>query len=166
MTTTGFDIDKILEIAEQIERKSTAFYRRAAESCSDEATGRFLADLAVLEEGHEKTFSDMRKALGEEDARMKPFDPDDETARNLEVMADVLVFNATPNSPAHLTGEETLEEVIKKALLLEKDTIAYYIGIKDGVPENLGKNKIDAVIKEEMGHVSSLNEKLASLHKG
>ena len=162
---TVFNADEILKIAEQIERNGASYYRRAAESSSDEEVRKYLLDLAVWEEGHEKVFSGLRKQLGEEGAKTEPFDPDDEMTRHLKVMADVLVFDVKPYSPAHLTGEETFKEVIEKALLLEKDSIAYYIAIKEAVPESLGRDKIDAIIKEEMGHVSSLNERLASLRE-
>ena len=62
-----------------------------------------------------------------------------------------------------LTGKETLEEIYRTAMGLEKDSIVFYQGIREMVPERLGKDKIDDVIKEEMRHVTILSNQLTSL---
>ena len=49
------------------------------------------------------------------------------------------------------------------AIQAEKDSIAFYLGMKDMVPEELGNNKIDSSIKEEMSHIRILSEKLLDL---
>jgi len=46
---------------------------------------------------------------------------------------------------------------------LEKDSIVFYVGIKEAIPPDWGKAKIDAIIREEMGHISLLDDKLSSL---
>jgi rubrerythrin len=46
---------------------------------------------------------------------------------------------------------------------MEKDSIVFYLGMKELVPERLGKNRIDGIIKEEMGHLASLGTELATL---
>ena len=37
--------------------------------------------------------------------------------------------------------------------------------MKDLVPESLGKDRMDAIIKEEMGHIKILSQKLAALKR-
>ena len=49
-------------------------------------------------------------------------------------------------------GTSSMEEILKEAILAEKDSIVFYLGMKEMVPENFGKTKIDAIIKEEMVH--------------
>ena len=38
--------------------------------------------------------------------------------------------------------------IFRAAIGLEKDSIIFYLGMKELVPENLGKNRIDKIIKE------------------
>jgi len=58
-----------------------------------------------------------------------------------------------------------MKEILKSAIEAEKDSIIFYLGMKDAVPEKLGKDKIEAIIKEEMGHVRLLSSELAGLKK-
>jgi hypothetical protein len=37
--------------------------------------------------------------------------------------------------------------------------------MKQVVPERLGRDRIDAIIREEMGHMSALSSELASLRR-
>ena len=45
----------------------------------------------------------------------------------------------------------------------ENDSIVFYLGMKDLVPEKAGKAKLDAIIREEMGHIRLLSKELAAL---
>ena len=62
-----------------------------------------------------------------------------------------------------LTGKERVEDILRMAIGLEKDSIVFYLGMKAMVPERLGRGKIDEVITEEMGHVDSLSRELETL---
>ena len=57
----------------------------------------------------------------------------------------------------------SLKEILKEAIVAEKDAIVFYLGMKDAVPENLGREKMDAIIKEEMGHIRTLSKELVAL---
>ena len=60
-----------------------------------------------------------------------------------------------------MTGNEPPEEVLRTAIGLEKDSIAFYVGIMEFVPPELGKFRVADIIKEEMRHVVILNAELA-----
>ena len=60
---------------------------------------------------------------------------------------------------------KTMKEILKAAILAEKDSIAFYLGMKEMVPEKFGKTKIDAIIKEEMGHIKLLSYRLVALKR-
>ena len=62
-------------------------------------------------------------------------------------------------------GAADLESIFKTALTAEKDSIAFYLGMKDLVPSAAGKVKIEDIIKEEMRHIRILGERLAALKK-
>ena len=57
----------------------------------------------------------------------------------------------------------SIRTILKEALTAEKDSIVFYLGMKDMVPEKLGKDKIDWIIKEEMAHICLLSNKLKDL---
>jgi len=62
-------------------------------------------------------------------------------------------------------GTSSMEEILKEAILAEKDSIVFYQGMKEMVPENFGKTKINAIIKEEMIHIKLLSGKIVTLKK-
>jgi len=159
-----FNADEIFEMAEQIERNGAKFYRKVAGKTEEAGVEQFLLDLAAMEDEHEKTFASMRAELSAEERTPVTFDPEGEAALYLQAMADGYVFDMRADPSEMLTGQETTAEVLRTAIGLEKDSIVFYLGIKEMVPERLGKEKIDHIIKEEMGHIRDLSQKLASLN--
>jgi rubrerythrin len=158
-----FNAFEIFEMAEQIERNGVKFYRKAAKGISDKGTRRMLLDLADMEAEHEKTFAGMRKQLSDEERELRVFDPDNEIALYLQAMADGHVFDLKKDPSSQLTGAESVEDILKLAIEAEKDSIVFYLGLKDFVPARAGKDKVEAIIKEEMGHIAVLNQQLALL---
>ena len=158
-----FNADEIFEMAEQIERNGVKFYRKAAESAKDAGVRQDLLDLAKWEEQHESTFAAMRKELTAEEKAPTAFDPEGQAALYLRAFADGQVFDVTVDPSERLSGEEKPEEVIHIAAGLEKDSIVFYLGMKEMVPERLGKDKVDRIIAEEMKHIVVLNKHLAGL---
>jgi len=61
-----------------------------------------------------------------------------------------------------LTGKESIGEILKTAIGLEKDSIVFYLGIKDLVAPDLGRGRIDEIIHQEMGHIATLSGRLAA----
>ena len=151
-----FNSDEILEMAIRIESNGAAFYRKAAGMQSDAENKKFLEGLAAMEDQHQKTFAEMRKALTEKDKGGKVFDPYDETSQYLASMADTLGGEGSPTAADALTGDETLEDILETAVGLEKDSILFYLGLKDLVPHKYGQEKIDEIIREEKRHVAQL----------
>jgi len=52
---------------------------------------------------------------------------------------------------------------LKMALGIERDSIAYYVGLKEYIPPKAGRDKVEDIIKEEMKHIIVLSEKMADL---
>jgi len=152
-----FNADEVFEMAEQIERNGVAFYKRAAEGIDDADSRKMLLELADMEVDHEKTFAGIRAGLTDQDKQGVTFDPNQETALYLKALADTRVFFEKE------IDVTSMKEILKAAIQAEKDSIVFYLGMKEAVPEDLGKNKLDAIIKEEMGHISLLAGKLSKL---
>lgn len=155
-----FNAFEIFEMAEQIERNGVKFYRKAAQSISEQEVRQTLVGLADMEAEHEETFAGMRKALSDEDRELRVFDPENEVALYLQAMASGHVFDLKKDPGEQLAGTETVEDILKLAIDAEKDSIVFYLGLKDFVPVRAGKDRVEAIIKEEMGHIAVLNRGL------
>jgi rubrerythrin len=158
-----FNADEIFQMALQIERNGVRFYQRAAEGAGNPAGRQLLLRLAAMEETHEKIFVRMREGLTEKERKKPVYDPADQSSDYLRAWADQHVFNLRSDPSEKLTGKETMESVLQTAIGLEKDSIVFYLGMKDVVPERLGRGKIEEVIKEEMRHVDSLSREFQTL---
>ena len=161
----SFNADEIYEMAEQIERNGAKFYREAAASAADADVKKLLLDMAAMEDGHQMIFEQMRKELTEEEKGVNTYGPDNEAAQYLRTMADFHGTEGKAGTDEKLTGKESLEEILKIALQAEKNSIAFYVGIKDLVPSKAGKDRIHHIIIEEMTHVSAIGGKLQELRK-
>lgn len=161
MSVLYFSADEIFEMAVQIERNGARFYRRAAEGITDSRVHQLLFDLAAMEDQHEQVFTDMRTNLSKkEQAITSPVD--EQTALYLRAWADAHVFDVKEDPAERLSGKEAVDDILRMAIGLEKDSIAFYVGIREMVPEGQGRDRIDAIIKEEMGHITVLGKELAS----
>ena len=152
-----FNADDVFEMAEQMERNGYNFYETAAKGVSDEEAKKMLLEFAEMEKNHEKTFSDMRKWLGENEKEKTVFDPENESVQYLRALADTRVFFDKK------IDVSSLETILKDAIQAEKDSIVFYLGMKEAVPEGKGKGWLDGIIREEMGHIRLLSGKLAQV---
>ncbi len=152
-----FNADDIFNIAIKIEQNGAMFYRNAAEKMEDKSNKQFLLHLADMEDDHKATFLNMQKELKDEDKLATFFDPEDENALYLKALADSRVF-AKKQGP-----DNNFKEILYSAIQAEKDSIVFYLGMKELVPEKAGKKKIDFIIKEEMNHIRLLAEKTGVL---
>ena len=160
-----FNADEVLQMAVTIEQNGAAFYRKAAGIKEDDASTDFLVELAEMEDGHEKTFEAMRGNLTDDEKGGNVYDPYDEGALYLEAMADTHGGEGDASAAEKLTGNESLEDILGIAIGLEKESILFYLGLKEMVPEHLGKDKLDKIISEEKDHVATLAKKRKSLNE-
>ncbi|MHC4642896.1 MAG: ferritin family protein [Planctomycetota bacterium] len=156
-----FNADEVFEMAEQIERNGAKFYRAAAEKFP--TIQQILLDLAIAEDEHEKTFKDMRSQLSGREQEPMVFDPDNEAQMYLQVVADGHVFDTKTDPAEQLKGMEIPEDILQTAIKMEKESIAFYAGLKECVPPRAGRDKVEAIIREEFSHIATLNEKLSAL---
>lgn len=164
----GFDFnaDEIFEIACKIERNGANFYQQMSEKISEGPIRKMLVDFSAMEKAHEKIFNSMRKDLAGPEKGATVFDPEGETALYLHAMADLHVFDNEAEEdfvlPDALNEKAKIRKILRAAINREWGSIALYTGIMKLVPENLGKSKIDLIIKEEMKHVRMLTNSLTS----
>ncbi len=152
-----FTADDVFEMAERIERNGAEFYRKAAGNVDDPSQTDLLKELAAMEDQHERTFSEMRGSLSEDLKKGTVFDPEGDAAQYLKALADHRVFFEKDLDTSSMKG------ILKSALVAEKDSIVFYLGMKDVVPDKLGKEWLDNIIKEEMSHITRLTRELKAL---
>lgn len=152
-----FSANEVLEMAVRIEENGAAFYRKAAELQADASNRDFLNKLAIMEDAHKATFVDMKNRITEAEKSRTVFDPNDESALYLAAMVDSHGGEGNPKAADSLTGQETMKEILTIAIGLEKESILFYLGLRDLVPPKLGQSKLDEIIKEERKHVIQLD---------
>ncbi len=155
-----FSADEIYEMAGQIERNGANFYRRAAELPIDADAKRLLSGLVAWEESHEQKFAAMREQAARS-GKTVTLPPESEAGLYLQAMADGRVFDVKADPAAALGGGESTADVLRTAIVLEKESIVFYVGVKEMVPDPAGKDQIDAIIREEMQHIAWLDHQLA-----
>ena len=157
-----FNADEVLQIAEQIERNGIAFYEKAAERFSGKERQTLLR-LADMERTHERVFASMRRQLSASGQRLEAFDPEGEAGKYLAAFADGQIFAPKADSAALFGPEDSTRHILETAIGLEKDSVVFYVAIREAVPESLGEKEIQRIIHEEMSHIVVLSQTLFSL---
>jgi rubrerythrin len=154
-----FSADEIFEMAEQMERNGQQFYNAAAAAVQGDEHKKLLLELAGMEVDHEKTFKAMRAELTQKEKETNVFDPQGEAALYLKALVDTRVFFQKEMDVS------SMEKILKAAIEAEKDSIVFYLGMKNAVPQELGRERLEAIIKEEMSHVRLLSRELVKLNR-
>jgi rubrerythrin len=149
-----FNADDIFQMAEEMERNGARFYRNAAASAQSGEPQQFLTRLAEMEDDHEKTFQALRADLTGPEKTPTVFDPTGESAMYLKALVDTRVFFEKE------IDASSMKEILKAAIEAEKDSIVFYLGMQETVPDKMGKDRLDDIIKEEMGHIRLLAKEL------
>ena len=160
-----FNADEIFEMAEEIERNGAKFYREAAQRAADKQVKQMLLDMATMEDGHLVTFQQMREELSGREIEPTVFDPDNQAVMYLRTMAESHGYEGRVSPSQKLTGAENIEEILRKAISSEKESVVFYTALRDLVPPKAGRDKVDSIIAEELGHITSLLEAAKNLEK-
>ena len=152
-----FNADDVFEMAEQLERNGAKFYQDSAASVEGDSAKDLLVKLASMEIDHEKTFKQMRADLAGAEKQSTVFDPEGEAILYLRALADTRVFFEKQ------IDATSLREILKAAIEAEKDSIVFYLGMREMVPEKKGQDRLDEIIKEEMNHIRLLSRELVAL---
>lgn len=150
-----FNALEILTIAEQIEKNGVAFYTRAAELFDNPDARKVLHQLIKWETKHEKFFSDMKREL----AQTRTFESWD-TTYDPKWMAGLAVFGIRSDPKDELSGKESQDDILRRAIQKEKDSIVFYNGLSDFVPDGASRKEINNIIGQEKQHIKILDRLL------
>lgn len=158
----SFSIREVYEIAIQIEKNGATFYRKAATLLSDRDVRETLLDLAAQEEGHEEIFKGMRLALREAaHEQWEYFDP--QALTYLRALAGSHVFDVTADISGELCESMSPGEILMMAVGKERDSILFFLGLRELAFTPVDRDRIEGVIKEETGHVTLLLDRIEQL---
>ncbi len=159
-----FNADEVLKMAEQIERNGAIFYREAAGKTGNAEMKDMFLNMAAMEDGHMKTFEEMRQDLAAQEKAPTAFDPYNEATLYLQTMADDKGTEGMKSPVEKLTGNESPQELLEIAIDAEKNSVLFYVGLKDLVTAKAGRDKVEDVIREEVKHVADLRRQLTALN--
>lgn len=155
-----YSADEIFRIGIEIEKNGQTFYEEAARRSTDAASRKLFTDLARWEHEHIATFEELRaRAVGAPDAGLD--DQLDQVHGYLKAVADTHVFVRERNPAALAARCRTPAEALEAAIGFEKDSVVVYSSLRLVVPERLGRDKVEALIDEELRHVAILQDLLA-----
>lgn len=159
-----FNLDEIFAMAEEIERNGARFYRRAAEITDAPRAKELFQELAQWEDGHERLFQRLRdKLVDASAAEPTVYDPTGDAELYLQAMAEQHVFRRDLDVEDMVDGADGPRGILELALQFERDSILFFLGMKDVVPAHMGPDRVDRLISEEMGHIAFLSKQLALL---
>ena len=157
----GFSLSEVFRIAEDIERNGLSFYREAAKAAKDAGVKAVFLDLAEKERQHEALFSTWRGELcGRTDVHW--VDPAGEAQAYLQAIADAHVFAKSADVAAAVGDVDSPRNILRLAIGFERDTVAFFAALKEQVGEGY-REKVDLLIREELGHIRQLTEAMAGL---
>jgi len=161
----AFNAREVFDIGVQIEANGKAFYEAAAKKTAETATREFFLQLAAWEAQHIKLFGELRDALPAGAGTAEVFDPNDEAALYLQATADSHVFVKNKDMVGLVAGCKGPQEILDLAMTFEKDSVVFYTTMKKVVAPNLGQDKVDRLIDEEIKHISMLSQRKANMAK-
>ena len=159
----AFNADEVYDIAEEIERSGLKFYRACVQRVADAGAKKVLQDLAEMETQHLKTFQELHARLDAKAKEEMTFDPDGEGGAYLKATADSHIFKAYVDPSGLLKNESDPREIFELALRFEKDSVVFFLGASDMVPERLGKDDVMKLAKQEQQHIVVIQRALSQL---
>ena len=147
---------KAIEFAVKTEEAGHIFYTKMTKRFSDNAELQAIfQSLAKEEEAHEAQFKTLLEQVPEE----RPLKSQRERLAVLKAISMSEFFLGGSGLFKNLDEIETPEDVYRRAFQLEKDTLGYYLEMK----QILGDNEIlEAIIEAEERHVLAFAERLTA----
>ncbi|MDR1081539.1 MAG: ferritin family protein [Deltaproteobacteria bacterium] len=150
-----FNAHEALKIAISIEDNGLKFYRDAARRFAPAPASIVFDRLAQEEEGHKAHFQAMLAALPDEAESV--FDPANEMDQYLKMMAGMHIFQQDPEKVDRvLDGVRTEKDAIELAIAFEKDSVMFFVQLKEASAEMSDRISVDRLIAEEARHLRIL----------
>jgi len=153
-----YSIAEVIEQAVRAEKLGYEFYTRMTKRFKkDNQLQSLFKTLAEKELQHEKTFSDLK-------AKVKNEEPEgwEEVSEYLRAIVESEFFLGKKKSLPSLEHVKSAAGAVKFALGFEKETLLYYYAVREAVKE---EDIVDGIIDEEKKHIVWLSEFKGRLKK-
>ncbi|MDR3134752.1 MAG: ferritin family protein [Deltaproteobacteria bacterium] len=149
------------KIAISLEENGLRFYREAAKKFSGQIADLFIS-LAQEEEIHKAIFTKFFEGLPAEQPSI--YDPENETDDYLKMMASLNVFKDGKAETDKLVATvNTVEDALKLAMSFEKDSIVFFIQLKNASASLSDEVSVERLVQEEAKHLRKLSRIFNSL---
>lgn len=146
-----YSIREVIEQAVQTEKLGFQFYTAMALKFEAESSLKELFEtLASKEIEHEKTFAKLKENIGNE-----PLENWDEASQYLRAIVESEFFLGKNKALPSLDHLKSAGDAVHFAMEFEKETILYFLGLKNSVKD---KNIVEQIIDEEKSHIRWLND--------
>jgi rubrerythrin len=151
------DARELIKMAKRDEDVGAEFYKALAERAKDEKLSKSYLEIREQELSHSKRFQGMLDEL-------RDYVPREEQPGDYEEY-----YNSFLSKRSYMETDDAVEmargisddiEGIKFALAQEKNTLLFFLEMKELVPSNQHKEFIEIIIDEERGHITELSEML------
>jgi len=160
-TGIAFSGSDIIDIAIHIEKNGVAFYEKALSAVQDPVIKDCFQRLADMEQKHIGIFQELVDVCYKKSGQQNPEDP---AVCYLKAFVRGHAFAPAPGDSPPLADLQSPRDILQRAIVAEKDSIALYTGIKAFIADDLcGREKIDRVLADEMNHLAELSECLERL---
>ncbi|MFN3966259.1 MAG: ferritin-like domain-containing protein [Endomicrobiia bacterium] len=149
-----FKASELVEFAIQIEKNGEAFYLAVSKKTKSQEIKEAFIYLAQEEVRHRKIYEGLLKTV--ENYQPREIYPE-EYFQYLRAYADQHIFVKNNEIEEKASKVKSDIEAIDIALGFEKDSILFYIEMRNFVPDN-EKPIIDKIIEEEHRHYTKLTE--------
>jgi len=139
-----------------METNGAEFYELAARSTPQAAARLMLSGLAAMERAHKAAFVNLkeRRGIG---APAPDSDVDAAVSSFLASWLDGEVFDRDREKALEVARSGAMADVLRVAIRMEKDSIAFYTGLKEYVVDDESEGSLGRIIKDELRHVADLN---------
>ena len=159
----NFNAREVFDMGIQIEVNGKAFYEAAAKKTAETSVRDFFKELAAWENTHIALFTQLRDELPTGAGAADIFDPNGEAEAYIRATGDSHVFIRNADVAGMVAGCKGPVEMLDLAITFEKDSVVFYTTMKKVVAANLGQDKVDRIIDEELKHISMLTQRQAAL---
>jgi len=152
---------ELVNIGIGIEKNGAAFYDTLADCAQQDAVKSLYKQLADTEKEHIQVFE---KMLGSVDDYQPPETFTEEYEAYMKALVDSLVFTDEKQACDLANTMRGDAEAIQTALIAEKDSILFYLEMRDLVRAS-ERHVVDRLIAEEKTHMRELTQLKKSLGK-
>jgi len=158
----NFNASEVFKIAVEIEENGKKFYEQSLTCIDDPAVRRLFEELAREETEHKKKFQSLMAELPKEASAPTVFDPDNQEAQYIKMMADQHVFAQSGNVDSKVCELKDMRDALRLAINFEKDSVIFFLSMQEATDSKKGKELISLLVKEEQQHLRRLS---AELHR-